>query len=126
MARRAYSDETKAQVMAALLTGQAIAKVASDYKIPYSTVGTWAKDVKGLIRESSIQKRERIGELVVDNVEAALEATKALAHVFADAIWIRQQEASQLAVLYGILSDKTVRVLEMLPDGDGQSDSTSG
>jgi transposase-like protein len=122
MARREYSDETKAQVMAALLAGQAVSKVASDYKIPYSTVGTWAKDAKGLIRESSIQKRERIGELVVDNVEAALEATRALANVFTDETWIRRQEASQLAVLYGVLSDKTVRVLEMLPDGTDEAD----
>lgn len=123
MGRREYSDETKAQVMAALLTGQAVSKVADDYRIPYSTVGNWAKDARGLIRDSSIQKRERIGELVVDNVEAALEATRALANVFADETWIRKQEAAQLAVLYGVLSDKTVRVLEMLPDGAGDSNA---
>ena len=121
MSRTSYSDETKAQVMAALLAGQSVSKVAADLKIPYSTVGTWAKEARGLIRDSSIQKRERIGELVVDNVEAALEATKALANVFADESWIRKQEASQLAVLYGVLSDKTVRVLEMLPEGEQPS-----
>jgi len=116
MARREYSDETKAQVMAALLTGQSVSAVASNYKIPYSTVGTWAKDAKGLVRDSPIQKRERIGELVIDNVEAALEATRAMANVFADTEWLNKQEASQLAVLYGVISDKTYRILEALPD----------
>ncbi len=116
MARREYSDETKAQVMAALLTGQSVSAVASSYKIPYSTVGTWAKDAKGLVRDSPIQKRERIGELVIDNVEAALEATRAMANVFADTEWLNKQEASQLAVLYGVISDKTYRILEALPD----------
>lgn len=126
MARREYSDETKAQVMAALLTGQSVSKVADDFSIPYSTVGTWAKDAKGLIRDSSIQKKERIGDLVIDNVEAALEATRALADVFADREWIEKQEASQLAVLYGIVSDKTYRILEALPDHNDRDRETEG
>lgn len=119
MARREYSDETKAQVMAALLAGQSVSFAAREYKIPYSTVGTWAKEARGLIRQSSTQKRERIGELVVDNVEAALEATRALANVFADPTWIAKQGASELAVLYGVISDKTYRILEALPDNSG-------
>jgi len=62
------------------------------------------------------QKRERIGHLIIDNLEAEMEATKAMTNVFKDEQWLRKQEASQLAVLYGVIKDKTHRVLEALPD----------
>ena len=45
-----------------------------------------------------------------------MEATKAMTNVFKDEQWLRKQEASQLAVLYGVIKDKTHRVLEALPD----------
>jgi transposase-like protein len=43
MARREYSDEIKAQVMAALLAGQSINATAAQFQIPKGTVSGWAR-----------------------------------------------------------------------------------
>ncbi len=127
MARREYSDEIKAQVMAALLAGQSVSKTAERFEIPKGTVSGWAKragaGVRGELATVATQKRERIGHLIIDNLEAEMEATKAMTNVFKDEQWLRKQEASQLAVLFGVIKDKTHRVLQELPDDAGQSDA---
>lgn len=127
MARREYSDEIKAQVMAALLAGQSVSKTAERFEIPKGTVSGWAKragaGVRGELATVATQKRERIGHLIIDNLEAEMEATKAMTNVFKDEQWLRKQEASQLAVLFGVIKDKTHRVLQELPDDADQSDA---
>jgi transposase-like protein len=126
MARREYSDEIKAQVMAALLAGQSISATADKFKIPKGTVSGWARragqGINSELATVATQKRERIGHLIIDNLEAEMEATKAMTNVFKDEQWLRKQEASQLAVLYGVIKDKTHRVLEALPDDAGDMD----
>lgn len=115
--RRVHSDETKAAVMAALLEGQSINYCVGQYKIPFGTVASWAR---GLPRNHKLskEKRERVGELIIDNVEAELETTIAMQDVFKDQKWLKRQRASELAVLYGVIKDKTFRVLEALPEGN--------
>ena len=60
--------------------------------------------------------RERIGALIVDYLEQALETLSAQARTFADESWLRKQDASELAVLHGVLADKTIRILEALAE----------
>lgn len=116
MAERAtYDEATKAAVMAALLTGQSINHVVKEYKIPRGTVASWSRNLARNHTVSS-EKRERIGELIIDNVEAELETLIAMQNVFTDEKWLRRQRASELAVLYGVIKDKNMRVLEALPD----------
>lgn len=123
MARREYSDEIKAQVMAALLTGQSINSVAAKFKIPKGTVSGWARrasdGVSSELATVATQKREKIGDLIIDNLETEMETTKVMQNVFQDTDWLKKQSASELAVLYGVIKDKTFRVLEALPDSDG-------
>jgi transposase-like protein len=118
---REYTEETKAAVMAALLAGQSINHVANEYKIPRGTVASWSRNLPRN-QTVSIEKRERIGDLIIDNLEAELETTIAMQNVFTDEKWLRRQRASELAVLYGVIKDKTMRVLEALPDdADGEA-----
>ena len=130
MERREYDEQTKAAVMAALLTGQSVYAAAKDFKIPVGTVKRWSADAKEKLQPVRNQKEERIGDLIIDNVEAALETTREILNVIKDPKWLRRQEASQIGVLYGIIQDKTYRILEALPDsGDAeeqQSDEGSG
>lgn len=116
MAERVVHDEaTKAAVMAALLTGQSINYVAKEYKIPRGTVASWSRELQ---RDHTVsyEKRERIGDLIIDNVEAELVTMIAMQNVFTDEKWLRKQRASELAVLYGVIKDKNIRVLEALPE----------
>ena len=130
MERREYDEQTKAAVMAALLTGQSVYAAAKDFKIPVGTVKRWSADAKERLQPARNQKTERLGDLIIDNVEAALETTREILNVIKDPKWLRRQEASQIGVLYGIIQDKTYRILEALPDsGDAeeqQSDEGSG
>lgn len=127
MARREHDEQTKAAVMAALLTGQSVYAAARDFKIPIGTVKRWSADAKEKLQPVRNQKQERIGDLLIDNVEAALETTREILNVVKDPKWLRRQEASEIGVLYGIIQDKTFRILEALPDSEpGQGDGSSG
>lgn len=117
--RATYSDETKAAVMAALLAGQSISAVAREYGLPKGTVGGWKQQALREAQPTASQaaaKRERIGGLIVDYLEQALETLRAQARTFADESWLRKQDASELAVLHGVLADKTIRILEALAE----------
>jgi len=108
--------------MAALLDGQSVSSVAKEYKIPKGTVSNWKNrdvgKVIGGVPTNGTQKRERIGALIIDGLEAKLVAIKAMADVFAEKDWIRKQPAAEIAVLFGVVSDKAFRVLEALPDNE--------
>lgn len=115
--RREYSEEQKAAVMAALLAGQSVSSVARDYHIPQGTVKRWSAAAKDQIEPVRSAKKERIGELLIDYLEANLITLHAQAKVFANEEWLLEQSASESAVLHGVLTDKVIRLLEALADG---------
>lgn len=125
MSRAQYPDELKAVAMAALLSGQSINVVAEKYNIPRGTVASWATRERNAMRgDDSVvtgDQRERIGGLIIDNAEAMLETTKEMMDVFRDKAWLKKQSASEVAVLFGVIADKTYRLLEALPNGNGES-----
>lgn len=117
MARREYSDETKAQVMAALLAGQSVSSAAQQYKIPKGTVSSWRKVALGkaaatVVDSDVTQKSTTLDDLLQGYVEANLVTLREQSVFFRDKEWLRKQPASELAVLHGVLADKTVRILE--------------
>jgi len=116
MARREYDDETKAAVMAALLTGQSINAVAREYKIPKATVSSWRERNLQSVAANATQKGTPIDDLLSGYVKENLRTLRAQAEFFREETWLKQQEASQLAVLHGVLSDKAIRLLEAFGD----------
>jgi transposase-like protein len=116
VARREYSDETKAAVMAALLTGQSIGSIAEEYSIPKSTVKSWkSRQLNGeSVATVATEKKAIIGDLLIEYLEANLKALKSQTVVFADETWLKKQTAENLAVLHGVMTDKAVRLLEAL------------
>ena len=123
MTRRTYSEETKAAAMAALLQGQSVCSVAKEYKVPKGTVSGWRKrafNAANGVVGSATQKKERIGELLIEYISTSLETLKKQAKAFGNEKWLKEQEASQAAVLHGVIADKTIRLLEALsgPEDD--------
>lgn len=110
----AYTDETKAAVLAALMAGQSISEVAREYNIPKGTVSAWKK--RTTVAENATQKKE-IGDLLVEYLRTNLNTLRTQAEVFADKTWLKKQAAGELAVLHGVLTDKAVRLLEALSKG---------
>ena len=113
MGRKEYDEQTKAAVMAALLTGQSISSVAKEYKIPEGTVKRWSASNRPAIEPDRTAKKE-IGELIVGYVQDLLFTLRAQQAVFRDETWLRKQSASEVAVLHGVLADKGIRLLEAL------------
>lgn len=115
MARREYSDETKAAVMAALLAGQSVSQVANEYSIPRGTIANWsAKLHESELANVPNTKKEEIGDLLIRYLRANLATLEKQVNVFSDADWLKKQNAADAAVLHGVLTDKAVRLLEAL------------
>lgn len=111
MSRREYTEETKGAVMAALLTGQSVSSVARQYQIPKGTVNGWKRQAGAVATQ-----KEGIGDALLGYVADAIATLRAQLRVCADENWLRRQPASEIAVLHGVLADKTIRLLEGIAD----------
>lgn len=100
--------------MAALLAGQSISSVASAYAIPKGTISDWKKTLANRGRIEPTQKTETVSldSLLLGYVQENLVTLREQSKLFRDPEWIKRQEASQVAVLHGVVADKTVRLLE--------------
>ncbi|GIV73552.1 helix-turn-helix domain-containing protein [Caldilinea sp.] len=106
-----YPDEVKAQVMAALLAGQSVSAVAQEYNIPKGTVSNWKRKAHQAMAGESLG-RKSLDELLFAYVAENLATLREQVRVFRDRDWLRGQSASEVAVLHGVLADKTIRLLE--------------
>lgn len=110
-----YSQDVKAAVMAALMEGQSIAEVAREYSIPEGTIKSWRFRQKNEpVAVVATDKRQAIGDLLLGYLEANLTALQAQVKVFSDPDWLKKQDASEAAVLHGVMTDKAVRLLEAM------------
>ena len=117
-----YSDQIRAQALAALLAGQSFAEVARAFHIPVGTLKSWKSRygdaADAVVAADATTKRERIGTLLLDYLVTTLETLTAQQRVFADETWLKQQSAGELAVLHGVSVDKAVRLLEGLAEDE--------
>ena len=103
-----YSEEKKAAVLAALVEGQSLNQIAKEYKVPRSTVSRWKNEDVPL---NGTQKKD-VGELLLGYLETNLESLKAQAEYFKTEEWLKKQNAADVAVLHGVMTDKAVRLIE--------------
>lgn len=111
--RQSYSEETKAAALADLVFLGAGA-TAAKYGIPSGTLRSWQS------REAqpvATLKNSHIGALVASYLEANLQALTAQAYVASQPEYIDRQPAESLAILHGVMADKSVRLLEALHAG---------
>lgn len=113
--QRSYDDQTKAAVMAALLEGQSVSKVADAYSVPKRTVSNWRKAVIRQTGTNCTQKGDggRLEDLLLAYVQENLVTLREQAKHFRNLIWLEKQDASSVAVLHGVIADKAIRLLEV-------------
>jgi hypothetical protein len=63
------------------------------------------------------EKKRHIQALMLEYLEASLNAQIAQAYVASDPNYINRQPAESLAILHGVLGDKLVRLVEALQSG---------
>jgi transposase-like protein len=116
-----YDDAKRAAVLAALLQGQSVHQVARDYAVDRATVIRW-RDKAGLQRTRvPPEKVDEIGELVNDVLSNLLTTVSVLAERARDEEWFNRQDAADVAVLAGVFTDKSIRILEALESAGAES-----
>lgn len=115
-----YDEHIKAQALAALLAGQSPAQVAATFGIPTGTLKSWkSRQANGAtVATVATQKKERIGELLLEYLEEGLTTLREQLKVFRDPDWLKKQSAGEAAVLHGVIADKQIRLLEALADSE--------
>lgn len=108
------SDEKRAQIIALLLTGESLARTAERAGVSVKTVeriksSPQMAELVALKRESE----PTLHELVTAHLTTALEAANELARTIRDnKLWFARQNAGDIGLLYGILSDKAIRIYD--------------
>jgi transposase-like protein len=114
-----YSDQIKAQALAALLAGQSFTQVSIAFGVPAGTLKSWKqRSVFTPDASDASEKRARIGALLLEYLDVTLETLKAQQLVFRNEEWLLKQSAAEVAVLHGTSIDRTIRLLEGLADSD--------
>lgn len=108
----AHSEGVKAAAMAALLAGQGIGEVAKSFKVPRTTVNDWYREASGLTEKNRHKKGSRIAELVEALLETNLETLRLQSASFRDEAWFKGHPPSDVAILHGVVADKTFRILD--------------
>lgn len=110
-----YSAKTKAEVLGALSVGGSVGEVAKTFGVPLGTVKRWRAENKGQLSETvEPEKRKKIGELLLEQVEKQSMAITKIAELVNDPEWLKAQDAGGLGMFVGITADKMVRVLEAM------------
>lgn len=111
MAGKRHDEGLKAAALAdVLLLGPGA--TAAKYHIPIRTLFAWREQYE--VADLLPMKRERIGQLVAIYLEANLQALTAQAYVTSQPEYIDRQPAGELAILHGVMADKSVRLLEAI------------
>jgi transposase-like protein len=119
-----YDQETRAAVLAALLSGATVADVSRRLQIPDSTIQYW-RDRAGIGPKApddaewiGDEKKADLGELVGEYLNEILVSLRAQAIHTRDKEWLGVQSAGELAILHGVLTDKAIRLLGALRTDD--------
>ncbi len=124
---REHPAQVKAAVMAALMQGQSVHAIAEEYDLPRTTVISWKKAIQSENIIDGPQKRDELGELIITYVRENLETLAAQSRHARNSDWLTKQPASELAVLHGVIADKTLRILAALePDDASVVEATTG
>lgn len=115
------SEDIKRAVIAALLTGQAAAKVAEETKVSVSTVYRIRKTIGPELERMKQEWREEIQIQLFNTIVETQRTLRDQLEVLRNPQWLIKQSASELAILHGVLHDKQLRLLEALTSAEPQA-----
>ena len=118
-----HSRATKAAALAALAIGESVRRVARRLGISRTTATRW-RDAAGLHETIAVvhEKKGAIGEPVSRYLEDSIETLDGQVREMRDPVWLQQQSAAALAMLHGVLFDKTARMLAALQPSSNVAD----
>ena len=119
---KTYTPELKAQVIANWMAGASLPQLAKMFAMPMSTAQGW---VKGRTRVMLVTKKEEpfqdtIDDIAWRHVDAGALAAEAILRKTQDVGWLDKQDAPGLAILYGVIADKQLRLLAAYRPDNGE------
>lgn len=117
----AYSNQTKAAVLASLSTGGSVRGTAKAHKVSETTVRAWRAEAGLQPAPLGPQKKADIGEQLYGYLEESIATLVAQLRFARDPNWLARQNAADLAVFMGVTADKATRLLAAFrpaPDSD--------
>jgi transposase-like protein len=116
-----YSDQMKAQALAALLSGQSFGQVASMLGVPIGTLKSWKQRsaiTPNMDAPDASERRARIGALLLEYLQTTLETLGRQQLMVRDETWLHKQSAAEIAVLHRESLNGAIRLLEGLAETD--------
>lgn len=99
--------------MAALLAGQGVNEVAKEYSLAKAVVSRWKSSLTGEeLERIGTKKGERIETLLFEYLTTTLQTLKNQSEIVGEREYVTKQPAGELAVLHGVMADKSIRLLE--------------
>ena len=113
MAPPGLATEVVAQIQGKLLNGEKPINIAEDLGVSYSSVmRAKAKIPSDVLEKMDSEQVGVISDLIMLQLETGVEGSIAIAAQIQDAEWRDRQTAAHLATLYGVITDKSIRLLE--------------
>jgi hypothetical protein len=104
---KAHPPEVQAQVMAMLLAGQGVLDVARELDLPKQTVST----IGARMARMDILRESRIETLLYEYLQENLTTLAAQSRFARTESWLKEHGPETLAVLHGVMADKTCKIL---------------
>lgn len=111
--------ELVAKIQGKLLAGEKPANIAAELGVSYSSVArAKSKIPQDVLDRMGNEQIEVIGDLIMTQLETGLEASIAIAQQAQDENWRKNQTAAHLATFYGVVTDKSIRLLQASEDAN--------
>lgn len=113
-----HPPETRAAVLAAVASGQSVNSVAKQFGISRRTITSWRDQAQ--LPTVAQEKKQVIGEQLYGLLEDSIETLRVQVRFMRTEAWLEKQSAADLAILHGVLHDKTRHVVAAFrpPDDD--------
>lgn len=130
MARgKKHPPEVRAAVIAALLAGQGVREVATQYKLDKAVVSRWKSTIAPHeLQRVATKQADEFTELIANTLRNILKTVAISAERIGTKegwAWLRQHDPSSVATLLGVLTDKGFRICEAaeIIDEEGNRES---
>ena len=108
-----HAPDVRARATAALLLGDRPAAVARSLGVPEGTVRSWKHRIK--TGSDATLKKGDFGGLLMEHLRAMLRSLIEQSRLMRDPEMLREIPGRELAIVFGMLFDRTMRMLEMVP-----------
>jgi transposase-like protein len=108
-----HSDETRAAVIAALLTGEGVSDISRRMQLPKQTVSRIRTELAPeQLGQVGTEKATKMETLIESYLASNVAALKAICDVTKDASYLKRQSADALATLHAELATRAFRLFE--------------